>query len=392
MRIRLALTLLLTTVAAADTIHLQNGDRLTGKVTAISGGKVIIQTEYAGTIDIKLDAVVGIDTDEPVAIEQKDGKRLITTLTYEGEEQRASQHDEAFALSEIERIAVDEKALDEADKKANKTWSGTLDSAAVFRSGETDSLDALIGITTVRKKKSNTLTLKLNSAYGETDDRLNTQRARGEAKWQYYPKQHRMYYFLVSSAEHDKLRRLEFRTTGGGGAGLDIIKNDKRKLSAEGGLEYTYERWENFGIGEYRALENAAKQLAFDNLLALLQNINGGSAGLEDLLGGPRLIASIFDPGIGEKIRTETYWSGRISGTYEQSIFGKSKISDEILLLPNLDEFGEFRVTNILALTTPLTDLLSLRAILRTEYESDPGGEDVENLDNILTLGVQWKF
>ena len=43
--------------AVADTVVLENGDRLTGTVDSIAGGRLVLTTEYAGNVPIKLDQV-----------------------------------------------------------------------------------------------------------------------------------------------------------------------------------------------------------------------------------------------------------------------------------------------------------------------------------------------
>ena len=36
----------------ADTVWLKNGDKLSGEITLFDGGKLLIQTEYAGAVTI----------------------------------------------------------------------------------------------------------------------------------------------------------------------------------------------------------------------------------------------------------------------------------------------------------------------------------------------------
>lgn len=54
----LSRTLLCLAVASAsmpllaDTVWLKNGDKLSGKITVFDGGKLLIQTDYAGAIPV----------------------------------------------------------------------------------------------------------------------------------------------------------------------------------------------------------------------------------------------------------------------------------------------------------------------------------------------------
>ncbi len=77
---RAFLALVLTTLAfgrlSADVVETKGGSRLTGKITKIDEGTVVMDTDYAGTINIKQKEVVSITTDKPVAVRLESGTRL----------------------------------------------------------------------------------------------------------------------------------------------------------------------------------------------------------------------------------------------------------------------------------------------------------------------------
>ena len=52
----------------ADTVALDNGDRLTGKVTQIHNGVLTLETEYAGILSIDKTRVASVATDGPVVV------------------------------------------------------------------------------------------------------------------------------------------------------------------------------------------------------------------------------------------------------------------------------------------------------------------------------------
>ena len=54
---RIALLSLLSCTALADEIRLTNGDRITGELKARSGERLVVQTQYAGDISIRLSDV-----------------------------------------------------------------------------------------------------------------------------------------------------------------------------------------------------------------------------------------------------------------------------------------------------------------------------------------------
>lgn len=58
--------------AAADTVWLNNGDRLTGTVVLLEGGKLVLSTKYAGRILIDWEDVSTLRTEQPLLIKQSE--------------------------------------------------------------------------------------------------------------------------------------------------------------------------------------------------------------------------------------------------------------------------------------------------------------------------------
>lgn len=63
-----ALSVLLSLQAQADTVVLENGDRLTGTVQLMDAGKLVLATDYAGELRIDWAKVVQLETDAPIAL------------------------------------------------------------------------------------------------------------------------------------------------------------------------------------------------------------------------------------------------------------------------------------------------------------------------------------
>jgi hypothetical protein len=359
---------LVAPAAWPDSIWLKNGDRVAGVVQSIGDGKVAVSTEFAGTINIGLEHVEGIDTDEEIAVQRNDG-------------------------------AIEEGALRFDDgqmivRKEERVWTGAVDAGAVFRSGESDRYDATFDIMLQRKRPEHTLDLTLRSTYGETDDSLNAQRLYGEAKWRHPFSSRPLFVFAAVTGEHDKLRKLEFRYTAAGGVGYRFIENDRRNLSGEVGLEFAFERWDNFGMGEERRAIAASRMGSFDSFQMLLDDLGSGEipSGFGALFSGLSIVRGFADPNIGDTTRDEEYLSGRILLSYSEKLFRQSQLTNDLTLLPNFEDVGEFRLTNSFTFLTPISDRLYFRTQLRTEYDSDPGGEGVDEFDNNLSLGLRYAF
>jgi len=377
----------------ADVVALKNGDRISGAVTDIGKTALTVETAYAGKVEVQLDAVSGLTTEKPRFIRLKDGTVASGVLDYETEQHLSTPEGSVpLDLAAVEHIAATKEELEKAVKRAGKVWSGTLASGVSFRSGTTDTFDSTLDLTVARKKPLHALTLKLNGAYGETEDVLNTQRLYGEAKWQIYPKKKRLYLFWLASGEHDKPRQLQLRTTLGGGLGYDFIKAERRSLSAEFGIDYAREKWRNYGPGEYRLAKAAAWEASLLEIQNLASEIGAGGLSGAALLTAPGVAYRLLVPGPEDKTRDEDRWSARLSSQFAQRLFKNAEIKDSLTVLPSVDDFGEFRLTNSLGFTTPVTDSLDLRLHLQTEYDSDPGARDVDKVENIFTAGLRWGF
>lgn len=397
-----SLTAMMAASGAAwpDVLHLHNGDRISGTVIRITDALIAIQTEYAGEIRVNRDQVRAIETDEAKSFQTKDGETVRGRLRLDDGTQ-ALETDNAsapFALEAIQLGAAGPEALEALVKEQEraqkpKLWSGALDSGITLRSGETDTLDASLDLTLTRKQPKNMLTLKFNAAYGEAESVLNTQRAGAQGKWQVYPRE-RLFYFGLAGLQHDQGRRLELRSTLGAGLGYDFIKTTRRRVSVEIGAEYTYERWENFSRGQRRRAVAAAREQAANRLDTILDSIfaMGPPLRFVSVIQAGDAIRDILDPDVLDKIREEDHIGLRLSAHHEESLFRNSRLTNDLAILPNVDEFGAYRILYDAAFTTPLTESLNLRVNLKTEYDSEPGPTNIEKFDVTLSTGVRWTF
>jgi hypothetical protein len=67
-------------MASADTLHLRNGDRLSGVLLKLTADKVLLKTSYAGELEIELNAVAGIVTDKRIELKTKTGAVIVAQL------------------------------------------------------------------------------------------------------------------------------------------------------------------------------------------------------------------------------------------------------------------------------------------------------------------------
>jgi len=66
--------------ASADTVKLNNGDVITGTVKKLSGGTLVIKTDYAGEISIDAAHISAVSTEEPFTVRWNDGSEKVGRL------------------------------------------------------------------------------------------------------------------------------------------------------------------------------------------------------------------------------------------------------------------------------------------------------------------------
>ena len=128
-----------STPVLADTIWLKNGDRLTGKIKVFDGGKLLIQTEYAGAIPVDWKQVKTLESDQELLVKQdaytgekakslhpaEDGKVILAN----GESPKTVE------LASIQLIIKPKPVIEDL------VWKGNVDVALDYKRAEKDTDD-----------------------------------------------------------------------------------------------------------------------------------------------------------------------------------------------------------------------------------------------------------
>lgn len=80
----IALTIL-AQPAFADVVRLKNGDRISGTIVKMAGGKLSLKTGYAGVLAIAWDQVAGIESEKPLTLDMGGGKLVSGAAAPAGE-------------------------------------------------------------------------------------------------------------------------------------------------------------------------------------------------------------------------------------------------------------------------------------------------------------------
>lgn len=133
----------------ADTVWLKNGDRLTGKIKVFDGGKLLIQTDYAGAIPVDWKQVKTLESDQELLVKQD---------AYTGEKAKSlkaaddgkvvlanGEAPKTVELASIQQIIKPKPVIEDL------VWKGNVDMALDYRRAEKDTNDYDIDFKTIAR-------------------------------------------------------------------------------------------------------------------------------------------------------------------------------------------------------------------------------------------------
>ena len=128
-----------STPLLADTVWLKNGDKLSGKITLFDGGKLLIQTEYAGAVPIDWKQVKTLESDQQLLVKQD---------AYTGEKAKAlhAAEDGKVTLANGDgpktvELASIQQMLKPKPVVEDLVWKGNIDVALDYQRAENDTDD-----------------------------------------------------------------------------------------------------------------------------------------------------------------------------------------------------------------------------------------------------------
>ena len=138
MPLRLLLVCVLHTLAVtawADTVWLDNGDRLSGEIILLDGGKLALKTRYAGQVLIDWKDIDTLSSDKPLLVrrsgfDNEHSERLATAGT--GMVRVLGEREYVLPLAEIKRLVPPRPLLEDP------LWEGNLDAKLDMKRNQND--------------------------------------------------------------------------------------------------------------------------------------------------------------------------------------------------------------------------------------------------------------
>jgi putative salt-induced outer membrane protein YdiY len=323
----------ITAVASADQVVFKNGDKLTGKIKTMDGGKLTIATDSAGDVTVDINNVATFSTDVPLDIRTSDGKKLNSAVAASEAGQVKTADGQVIAFANIAKI-----------NPPPEKWTGSIVINASLARGNTftDTI-GLAGDAELRRNNdsiNDRTTFGAAYNFGTQKDSVtgvkttNTDNWMAEGKYDYFfnPK---FYGYGNMKVEHDRIALLNYRLTPGVGVGYQWFEKPDFNLNTEAGVTYVYEDYITSGTDQHVAL--------------------------------------------------------RLAYHVDKTLWEKLKLFHDLEYLPAFDDPGDYNLNVDAGVRADITSTFFAQLKAEWKRDSTPAAGARKN-DELYTLGVGWKF
>ncbi len=222
----------------ADTLYMKNGDRISGTLNSVSGGTLVFDTEYAGSLRVSMKAVSGMDTEKAYDVRLNSKSLMKGNLSFDDEVLSVVSATGATAIEAGAIVQLNENLL--SNTASERDWSSRLDINANLSSGNTDSFVFGIAASSTLKKEFSEHAVSLKWDREESENVTTKDQADIDYAYKRFMSEH---WYLSGNGEYfaDPIKEVDGRITAGGGAGYQFWDNSLGALSADLGVSAVYE-------------------------------------------------------------------------------------------------------------------------------------------------------
>lgn len=224
----------------ADTIHLTNGDRLTGEIQSLASANFTFQTAYAGTLVLAWDQIQALSTGSPMVVEFADGVSARGMLS--SPQPRTLQIDSNPPVSFAQVVAMYKEGAAPEKPSFLESWGGSADLGYTLVRGNTSIDNLTLNFHPVRKTETDRIKILAQSLYSVQDDAEASSMHSVQGRYDRFLSS-RIFFFLKGLVETDEREKLDLRTSEGGGFGIEFALDPVTQLSILGGMTVLQENF-----------------------------------------------------------------------------------------------------------------------------------------------------
>jgi hypothetical protein len=336
-----------TSLILADQVVLDNGDKVTGKITKKDGDEVSIKSDLMGDVAIKWAHVKSVATDDPVTVVLPGGKETQGKLSTSGDQVQVSGESIPLASVPTVRNAAEEAKYQRyLHPSLFDLWSGYYGLGVADASGNASSLTITNVLNATRITNNDKITIDAHQIYsrGLVNNVVGLTAKAWRAGWTYDRNidSKRAFVSVFNDYEKDAFQNLNLRVVLGGGVGYHVIKSDRTVFDLVAGASWNHESYS-------------------------IPFMVGSSATSRD--------------------SGEIYWGD----DFHLKIGKSSSLTQSYRMFNNLTDTGQFRVNFDLGTDTKINKWLSWQMTGSDRYITNPPPGKKTN-DLLLSAGVRISF
>jgi putative salt-induced outer membrane protein YdiY len=241
----------MVSMARADEVWLTDGSKIVGQVEQLADGKIQVMTAFAGELTIDAANVKNIVTAKPMAVQTKDGERVIGNLSVApgGQQQveRANAAAQPVATSQMADIWSPEKDSPElAALKAKvyaKLWSFHAEAGLNGQDGNTELVNFNADVSATYKTDYDRLRFYNLDRYAKSNGVDSAQQILGGIDFEHDFLPTNWFAFGNLELENNRFRDLALRTSIVGGAGYIFVNDKDLSFKVRGGPGFEHDSY-----------------------------------------------------------------------------------------------------------------------------------------------------
>ncbi len=223
----------------ADVLYLTNGDRLSGEIDSITGGKVLLKTDFAGSIAVKVGTIAHMESEKTFEIRTADGGRMRGQFAATSDAQQFRVEDGSLTDLDLGSVkSAAENKLGFTDLGSD--WETRFDAGITASSGNTDTTAQNYQLESVLTRSHADHRLLLTFDTQEDEGVKTKEKLLAGYRYRHFFGD-RWYGLGNIGYQQDKFKGVDSRWTLGLGGGYQFWDNSHGALSTDLGVNYVIE-------------------------------------------------------------------------------------------------------------------------------------------------------
>ncbi len=237
------------TIAQGATLELTDGSTLQGEVVKIHKDVVHFTTSFAGTLEVPMEQVTALSTEEAVSLRTRSGEVFVGPVSAQGEgriEVASGSGTARTRLADVEaawspgkrdpEVVARETALEDQLRK----WRFSVGADITGSGGNTDEFGSSLHFDATLEGPSDRLKFYGMYNYRKTEGVTSDDEQLGGVRYTNFFTE-RWGWFARQELERDVFEGVEFRSTTAAGITRRFIKRERLELEGSAGISYRYE-------------------------------------------------------------------------------------------------------------------------------------------------------